>query len=58
MVDPYTVWIEDEAGNRDEYEITDGRDSIIVLLKGSGKKTYKVYINGEYFMSQEVDFDK
>ena len=58
MVDPYTVWIVDEAGNKDVYEITDGRDSIIVLLKGTGKKTYKVYINEEYFMSQEVDFDK
>ena len=58
MVDPYKVWIEDEEGNRDEYQITDGRDFIIVLLTGAGKKTYKVYINEEYFMSQEVDFDK
>ena len=55
-IESYIVQIRDESGVVAEYEITDGRDSITVLLTGSGVKTYKIYINGEHFTSREVDF--
>ena len=40
----------------DAQEIQPGTDSITVKLTGVGKQTYDLYINDEFYNSQEVNF--
>ena len=40
----------------DAQEIQPGTDSVTVKLTGMGKLTYDLYINGEFYNSQEVNF--
>ena len=37
-------------------EIEPGTASVVVKVTGSGKVTYDLYINDEYYNSQEVNF--
>ena len=40
----------------DAQEIQPGTDAVTVKLTGVGKQTYDLYINGEFYNSQEVNF--
>ena len=40
----------------DEIPVVGGTSSIQVELKGSGKVTYQLYINGEYYKTETVEF--
>ena len=37
-------------------EIQPGTESVTVQLTGVGKQTYDLYINNEFYNSQEVNF--
>ena len=56
----YILSLRDANGNvingYDEIPVIGGTASIRVELKGSGKVTYQLYINGEYYKTETVEF--